>query len=337
MKISIRDLAAKCNLSVSAVSKALNNYPDISKETRSLVLKTAQEIGYFPNASARTLKTNRSQNLGVLFEPNSPSGMTHPFFSALLESFKAEAEKSGYDLTFINNKIRSGMSYLEHCRYRNVDGAIIVCADFSSKEVEALLSSDIPTVAIDYPSETCSCVLSENKNGMYMLTKHAISLGHKKIAYLHGEECYVHENRMNGYKEALMDAGLEIREDYILPSAYDNPQEASKAFRAILSHPDRPTCIMMSDDTAATTAIQIAKSMNLTVPGDISIGGYDGVRLSLMFSPVLSTIKQDTKTLGKTAAEELIRLIENPASASMKTITVPVALVPGESIGKIKT
>ena len=118
MKVSIRDLAAACSLSVSAVSKALNNYPDISKETRELVLKTAQQMGYFPNASARTLKTNRSQNLGVLFEPISPSGMTHPFFSALLESFKTEAEKSGYDLTFINNTVRSGMSYLEHCRYR---------------------------------------------------------------------------------------------------------------------------------------------------------------------------------------------------------------------------
>ena len=91
MKISIRDLASRCNLSVSAVSKALNNYPDISRETRALVLKTAQELGYFPNASARTLKTNRSQNLGVLFQPESISGMTHPFFSALLESFKAEA------------------------------------------------------------------------------------------------------------------------------------------------------------------------------------------------------------------------------------------------------
>lgn len=335
MKVNIRDLAAACSLSVSAVSKALNNYPDISKETRELVLKTAQQMGYFPNASARTLKTNRSQNLGVLFEPISPSGMTHPFFSALLESFKTEAEKSGYDLTFINNKIRSGMSYLEHCRYRNVDGAIIVCADFTSKEVEALLVSDIPTVAIDYPSTTCSCILSENKSGMYMLTKHAISLGHKKIAYLHGEECYVHENRLNGYKEALMDAGLEVREDYILPSAYDNPEEASKAFKTILSHPDKPTCIMMSDDTAATTAIQIAKMMNLSIPGDISIGGYDGVRLSLMFSPALSTIKQDTFTMGKAAAQELIRLIETAAPTQSKTITVPASLVPGESIGKI--
>lgn len=335
MKISIRDLAAKCNLSVSAVSKALNNYPDISRETRALVMKTAQELGYYPNSSARTLKTNRSQNVGVLYQPESQSGMTHPFFSMLLESFRAEAEKNGYDLTFINQNIKSGMRYLEHCRYRNVDGAAVVCADFTREDVQALLQSDIPTVAIDYPSDTCSCILSENERGMYELTAHAISLGHKKIAYLHGEECFVHDCRLKGYQNALRHAGIEIRSDYILASAYDNPEMAAQAFKAILAHPDRPTCILMSDDTAAATAIQLAKSMNLSVPGDVSICGYDGVRTSLLLSPALTTIRQDTQSMGRSAAQELIRLIENPASGPVRTIHVPGMLIEGESLGRI--
>ena len=336
MKVSIRDLAAKCHLSVSAVSKALNHYPDISKETRAFVLKTAQEMGYFPNASARTLKTNRSLNLGVLFEANSPSGMTHPFFSALLESFKAEAEKRGYDLTFINRNLRSGMSYLEHCRYRNMDGVAIICADYGDKDVLTLINSDIPTVIIDTPMENQPCILSENQNGMYALTRHAIMLGHKKIAYVHGEICFVTNERISGYTKALTENGIEVRSEYLIPSAFDNPTEAQAAFRTVMSLPDAPTCVLMSDDTSAITAIQTAESMNLSVPGDISIGGYDGVRLSLMFSPVLSTIKQDTFTMGKTAADELIRLIETPSSVSGKTITVPGILVAGESIGRIE-
>lgn len=335
MKVSIRDLAAKCRLSVSAVSKALNDYPDISKETRAFVLKTAQEIGYFPNASARTLKTNRSLNVGVLFEANSPSGMTHPFFSALLESFKAEAEKRGYDLTFINRNLRSGMSYLEHCRYRNMDGVAMICADYNNEDVLALVNSDIPTVIIDNPMENQPCILSENRSGMYALTRHAVSLGHRKIAYVYGELCFVTDERIAGYKNALKDNGIEVRNDYLIPSAFDNPKEAQAAFRTVMNLPDPPTCILMSDDTSAITAIQTAKSMNLSVPGDISIGGYDGVRLSLMFSPVLTTVKQDTATMGKTAADELISLIENPSSGINKTITVPGMLVPGESIGKI--
>ena len=331
MKVSIRDLAAACNLSVSAVSKALNNYPDISSETRALVMKTAQELGYFPNASARTLKTNRSENLGVVYNVTSLSGMTHPFFSSLLESFRTEAEKYGYDLTFINRNIYSGMTFLEHCRYRNVDGVIVVCEDFESKEVLDLLSSDIPAVSIDFSCPGASSVLSENENGMYTLTKHALSLGHKKIAYLHGEASIVHSLRFKGYLKALSEAGVEAKSEYIIPSAYDDPEKAAESFLKVMALEDRPTCILMSDDTAAITAIQRAKDMNLSVPGDISIGGYDGVRVNLMFSPILTTIKQDTVTIGKTAAQELIRLIENPNSQT-KEISVPTILIKGESI-----
>lgn len=336
MKVSIRDLALKCGLSVSAVSKALNHYPDISKETRAFVLKTAKEIGYFPSASARTLKTNRSRNVGVLFEPNSPSGMTHPFFSSLLESFKTEVESKGYDLTFINRNLQSGMSYLEHCRYRNVDGAALICTDFENEDVLTLVNSDIPTVIIDNPMENQPCILSENRTGMYALTRYAISLGHKKIAYVHGEICFVTDERIAGYTKALTDSGIEVKSEYLIPSAFDNPKKAQEAFKAVMRLSDPPTCILMSDDTTAITAIQLAKDMHFSVPGDISIGGYDGVRLSLMFSPVLSTIKQDTFTMGKTAADELIRLIETPSSVSGKTITVPGILVAGESIGRIE-
>ncbi|MBR3928022.1 MAG: LacI family DNA-binding transcriptional regulator [Clostridia bacterium] len=335
MKVSIRDLAAKCGLSVSAVSKALNNYPDISEETRRHVVKTAQEMGYFPNASARTLKTNRSRNIGVLFEPNSPSGMTHPFFSALLESFKAEAENRGYDLTFINPNIQSGMSYLEHCRYRNMDGVAVICTDLRKEEVRTLINSEIPTVIIDSPVPEHASILSENRNGMYALTRLAISMGHKKIAYLHGESSYVTDERIEGYASALRQSDIEIRRDYVIASVFDNPREAQIAFKSAMALPDPPTCILMSDDTTAIAAIQTAKDMHLSVPGDISIGGYDGVRTNLIFTPALTTVHQDTAAMGKTAARELIGLIEFPLENTPRHISVPASLVIGESIGKI--
>ena len=147
MAVTIKDVAAKCGLSISTVSKAFNNYADISAETREVVQRAAKEIGYYPNAIARTLKTNRSYNLGVLFQEESGTGLTHAFFAQLLQAFKAEAEKHGYDITFINHNIGwSGMTYLEHCRYRNVDGVCVVCASFYAPEVVALVDSDIPVV-----------------------------------------------------------------------------------------------------------------------------------------------------------------------------------------------
>ena len=115
MAVTIKDVAAKCGLSISTVSKAFNNYADISAETREAVQRAAREIGYFPNAIARALKTNRSFNLGVLFQEERGTGLTHPFFATVLEGFKSECQRRGYDITFINHNIGwNGMTYLEH-------------------------------------------------------------------------------------------------------------------------------------------------------------------------------------------------------------------------------
>ena len=126
-------ISDQCGLSVSTVSKALNGYDDISEETKKLVRQTAEALGYRPNAQARALKLGRSFNLGVLFADDNQSGLKHSYFSAVLDSFKVEAESRGYDITFINHNIgRSRMTYLEHCRYRGVDGACLACVDFGA-------------------------------------------------------------------------------------------------------------------------------------------------------------------------------------------------------------
>ena len=200
MAVTIKDVSAKCGLSISTVSKAFNNYADISAETRELVHRTAREIGYYPNAIARTLKTNRSYNLGVLFQEERGTGLTHSFFASVLDAFKSEAEKHGYDITFINHNISwTGMTYLEHCRYRNVDGVCVVCANFYAPEVVELVASDIPVVTIDHAFSNRSCVLSENIEGMKALVAHAAALGHRRIAYVHGEHASVTDNRITGF------------------------------------------------------------------------------------------------------------------------------------------
>ena len=136
MAVTIKDVSAKCGLSISTVSKAFNNYADISLETRELVQRTAREIGYYPNAIARTLKTNRSYNLGVLFQEKRGTGLTHSFFASVLDAFKSAGEKRGYDITFINHNISGkSMSYLEHCHYRGVDGVVIACVNFYDPQV----------------------------------------------------------------------------------------------------------------------------------------------------------------------------------------------------------
>jgi len=149
--VSIKDISIKCGVSVATVSKALNNHSDIAEATKVTIKRVAKEMGYFPNSSARALKTNRTYNLGVLFVDEAQSGLTHEYFANVLDSFKVEAEKNGFDITFISrHTAHRDMSYYEHSKYRGVDGVVIACIDFSDPEVIELIHGELPVVTIDH-------------------------------------------------------------------------------------------------------------------------------------------------------------------------------------------
>ena len=337
MAVTIKDVAAKCGLSISTVSKAFNNYADISAETREAVQRAAREIGYYPNAIARTLKTNRSNNLGVLFQEKQGTGLTHSFFAAVLEAFKSESEKHGYDITFINHNIGwNGMTYLEHCRYRNVDGVCVVCADFYAPEVVALVASDIPVVTIDHAFANRSCVLSENAEGMQALVEYAASMGHERIAYAYGNKASVTESRVTGYYRGLAATGLPANPEYLIESVYDSPEAGAQAVRRLMSLSLPPTCILLPDDHAALGALDAAAELGLRVPEDLSIAGFDESRIAQLTRPRLTTVAQDTERIGVQAARYLIDRIENPQTFGSETGMVPTRLVKGESIGRVK-
>lgn len=337
MPVTIKDVAAKCGLSISTVSKAFNNYADISAETRETVQRAAREIGYYPNAIARALKTNHSFNLGVLFQEERGTGLTHPFFASVLEGFKSEAGKHGYDITFINHNIGwNGMTYLEHCRYRNVDGVCVVCANFYAPEVVELVMGDIPAVTIDHAFANRSCVLSENAEGMQALVEYAASLGHRRIAYVCGEKAAVTESRVTGYYRGLAASGIDADPAYLLEAVYDSPEAGKSAVRTLMALPQPPTCILLPDDHTALGALDAAAELGLRVPEDLSIGGYDESRIAGLTRPRLTTVAQDGWRMGTQAALYLIERIEHPRTAGSRTGMIPTRLVKGESIGPVK-
>ena len=336
MAITIKDVAARCGLSVSTVSKAFYHYCDISEHTREMVQRTAREMGYFPNAIARALKANRSYNLGVLFVDGSETGLTHDFFAAVLEGFKAEAERCGYDMTFINHHIgRTTMSYLEHCRYRNVDGICLACVDFHAPEVQELAAADLPCVSIDHAYPGRPCVLSENLQGMEALVHRAFSLGHRKIAYVHGQSCTVTDSRIAGYRRAMASCGLAVRREWLKTCVYFRPDRGREAALSLLRLPDPPTCILMPDDYACLGALEAASELGLRVPEDLSLGGYDGMRLAQHIRPRLTTIAQNASQIGMLAARRLVDAIECAPPKEPWTTTVPGQLLAGESMGPI--
>ncbi len=334
MAVTIKELSAACGLSVSTISKALNNYPDVSAETREIVHEAAERLGYRPSAIARGLKMGRTFNLGVLYAEENSVGFTHSYFSPVLESFKKEAERRGYDITFITHHMaRNNMTYLEHCLYRNVDGVCIVCCHFSDPEVTELLSSSLPVVTIDHMFHDHSCIQSENRSGMTQLTQHIIQKGHRRVAYIYGDESSVTSVRLTSFLREMRAAGVEVPERYMIRGRYHNPAATREAVEKLLALDPRPTCIIMPDDYAALGGMDAIREAGLRIPEDISVAGYDGVQLLQMCTPRLTTVRQGTSEIGQAAARKLVHLIEQPRTTFQEIISIPCRLVPGDTVG----
>lgn len=334
--VSMKDIARRCGVSVATVSKALNGRHDISEETRALIASVADEMGYLTNSAARALKTNRTYNIGVLFVDEQNSGLTHEYFSTVLDSLKVEAEAHGYDITFINRNVgRKNTTYLQHCQYRGVDGVVMACVDFLEPQVQELIASEIPTVTIDHVFNNRIAVVSDNVSGMETLVSSVLEKGHRKIAFIHGEMTSVTKNRLIGFHRACERYGVEVREEYIREAAYHNSTTCAEMTRSLLALEDRPTCICFPDDFSAIGGLNAIREAGLRVPEDISVTGYDGISLASIITPKLTTYRQDTRELGRIAAARLIDLIERPKTALLDRVIVPGILVEGDSVAQL--
>ena len=333
---SIKDIAKLCGVSVATVSKALNDKEDIGEETKKRIKEVARQNGYFPQYYARAIRMNKSYNLGVLFVDEAMSGLTHDYFANILNSFKVMAESKGYDITFINSnrKNRKGKTFLEHCRYRGLDGVMIACIPFENPEVIELLESNIPVVTIDYQFKNRICIMSDNITGMRKLMEYVISMGHKKIAYISGDKSVVTSQRLESFQNVIKENGLEIPEEYQLSSSYRNLEEAAMYTRQLLELSVPPTCILYADDYSAVGGINQIRSMGLQIPGDISVAGFDDIFLAKQLCPRLTTVFQDSEVIGKRAAERLISLIEK-RNISFKPVLVRTELKKGASVRKL--
>ena len=332
---SLKDLAKECGVSVATVSKALNDQPDIAPATRERIRAAARRMGYLPNAAARALKTNRTYNLGVLFVDEKQSGLTHEYFSAVLDSFKVEAEKRGYDITFINHNISGkSMSYLEHCHYRGVDGVVIACVNFYDPQVVELVNGDVPVVTIDHVFNNRMAILSDNVVGTKALVQQAWACGHRLIAFIHGEKTAVTENRLAGFYKSCDELGLEVPDVYVREGIYHDAARCAQETKALLALPQRPTCILFPDDFSAMGGYNAIAEAGLSIPEDISVMGYDGIYLSRVMKPQLATYQQNTMMLGRTAADKLVQMIEHPRVTLAEQLLVTGKLLEGDSVGR---
>ncbi|KAA8999759.1 LacI family transcriptional regulator [Paenibacillus spiritus] len=334
--ITIYDIAKRTGLSPTTVSKVFNNYTDVSAKTRTRILEAAKEMGYLPNANARSLATKRSWTLGVLFTESSGLGLRHPFFGGVIENFKASAEAKGYDLMFISRDIGGNNgTYLEHCRFRGIDGVVVIYADPNQPEVAELLASDIPCVLLDFNRANVATICSDNVGGSEQAVRYLYELGHRTIAHLSGgRDTFAGRQRLLGYERMLEELGLSGREEWISDSGdFFSIQGGYEAMTRLLKQPELPTAVLAAGDNLAIGALRAIREHGLSVPGDISVVGFDDIESAELVTPPLTTVRQNMREIGGRAAQMLIGLIEGVAGA--EAVVLPVELVIRESCRKV--
>ena len=334
---TIYDLAKITGFSITTVSKALNNYKDVSEKTRAKILQAAAEMDYLPNAHAQSLSTKKSWAIGVMFSEANEVGMKHPFFNGIIESFRHATEEHGYDLIFASRNLRNrDMSYLEHFKHRAVDGIVVICSDRMDEQVQELMQSDIPIVVVDMDSANCSVVYSDNTEGARMAVNYLYELGHRHIAHIAGDSSIdAGAARVKGYELAMQTLDLPIQPGYLVNAGFFSVEEGKQAMEKLLQLESPPTAVFVAGDQMAIGAIEAVHEHGLRVPEDISIIGYDDIEMIKYITPKLTTIRQDTDEIGEAAAELLIEQMTAKERRTERRV-IPVTLIERASCAPVK-
>ena len=271
------------------------------------------------------------RSLGLLYQEGSHKGLTHPFFVLVIDAFKNEAEARGYEIMFVNAPAGEGDGDIAaHCRRRGVDGVCMICGEFSDPRIKALAASGLPFVSVDHIYKRLPAVLSDNETGVRKLVEYALSLGHKRIAFVHGHNnSVVTRARIQQYLNTMEYYKLPVLAGYLREGRYDNVPLTRQLVSELLRLEERPTCILLPDDIAYLGAMEAARDLGLDIPRDISFAGYDGIALIQKLAPPLTTIRQDAERMGHTAARLLIDQIESPQTAKRKPFIFPVEFMEG--------
>jgi LacI family transcriptional regulator len=308
MNPTIKDVAKKANVSVATVSRVLNNLPGFSDKTKQKVLNVIKEIEYQPNAIARGLINKRTQTIGVMF-PSVSSMLS----SMILKGIEQAAHQHNFSVVVCNTAGIRTMEYLRVLGEKQVDG-IIFTSEFLKDEYHRVLQSmRIPVLLVlsGSHSNTVPYVIVDDKLAAYQATEYLIKKGHTKIAIISGtnEDLLAGVLRINGFLQALQDNGIQYNDqrhvigDFTFKSGCD-------AMEKLLQRAPDTTAVFATSDEMAAGVLTVAAKHGIRVPDQLSVIGFDNLKLAEMVTPPLTTVEQPLIKMGEYAAEKLITMIE---------------------------
>ncbi len=330
--VTIQDVAKAAGVSVSTVSRVLNDKDDVAFETYERVQNVIRELGYVSSLAARGM---RSQHTGVigLIMPDVTS-----FYSvAVMQGVNRAIADIDYDLiVYTNGDIRKNDSAYQESYYVSLlngsvtDGVIVVTPAATN------FSTNAPVVAIDPNNESpdCHAVISTNYKGAQQAMSYLLELGHCRIGFITGRlELVSALRRLQGYRDSLNNAGIPLDEELIQIGDY-RTETALECTRALLALEDPPSAIFASNDMSAMGVYQVAAELGLRIPEDLSVVGFDNLRESEFLKPALTTISQFIPEMGYLATELVVKLI-NGEELQDKLHKISTQLVVRESCSKV--
>ncbi len=340
-KASLKSIAKTLGISVATVSKALNDYPDVSEKTKNLVKTHAKNLSYTPNAFAVNLRTNASKTIGVII----PS-MVHYFFSNIIDGVLKEAERRNYMVVLMqsNESYDLEKKQVDLLINKGVDGILISLANATNnfKHLEKIIDANIPLILFDKIAKNvnCSKVIIDDRKAAYNATEHLIKNGCKRIAHFRGELNPQNSiDRFLGYKKALQDHNIAYDASlvYICNSNSDFNDGYNHAEKLIQDHGNTIDAIFTVNDLIAIGALKYFNEKNIRVPKDIALFGFSNWFMTQITSPTLSSIDQNAFTMGTKSAEILFSEIETKQKGMLitqQTLIIDTALIIRESSQK---
>jgi DNA-binding LacI/PurR family transcriptional regulator len=310
MAVSIKDIAKAAGVSHSTVSRALADSPLVSTETKARVQQLASEMGYSPDAQARSLVMGRTQSVGVVV-----TTITDPFIAEIVQAVEQTAHNFDYTviLATSNAEPEREIAAVEMLRSKRVDGLIVTSSRVGVLYQEHLDRLGVPVVLINSQQEQSGSytfsVSVDNQHGGCLATRHLIDLGHRRIAYVTGPADHSDDlDRLAGYRDALQLAGLLFDPLLVIPGT-GRADGGEAALPHLMSRQDRPTAAFCYNDMTAIGLISAARRAGLAVPADLAVVGFDDIAFASYVSPSLTTIAQPIPDMGKRAMGMVLDLI----------------------------
>lgn len=304
---TIKDVAREANVAISTVSNVLNHVDVVKPDTIEKVLEAVKKLNYTPNLNGKYLKKSETKLLGLFI-----TNLEGPFYNDLISAMYSRCCKNDYNMTIFLNNEKNLMDSYQAILGKRVDGAIILNHTIRDSHIETFQNLEMPIVFLDreIQSHTITSVVIDNYNGMKQSCEYLIDSGHQRIGYVHGNKGNYDETmRYLGYIETLTKHGIEPRHEWQIQGHFAQQEAYSEIRKYVGSGKELPDAFVCANDEMAIGCIEALEKEGFHVPQDISIVGFDNIDKTNYFIPRITTVDTGVKELGRTAVDQLIRIL----------------------------